>query len=159
MKRSMSFANIEEKFRAASKKDLTNIALATTGELCVQLSKVDTNLTFYALIIGARLGTFGDLMLTTGEKGLIEKVFKSYWQGDIEEIYSAISKPITDNDYEVVSRICALGKEISTPFLYYVMSFAYIDGIFEDEVASKLDIVYGIEAMGTAQPENGGIKQ
>lgn len=151
MTRSAGFAAIEEKFKAAGKNELTNIAVATTGELCARISKVDEKFTFYALLLGARLGCFGDMMLSINEKRLIEQVFKSYWRGDIEEIYSAISKPISDDDFEVVTRICDLGREVSTPFLYYVLSFAYIDGVFEDSVAAKLDIVYGLNELVNRQ--------
>ena len=44
----------------------------------------------------------------------------------------------------MVQQLIELGNSVAVPFLYYILSFAYIDGEIEDDVAEKLDNMFGM---------------
>ena len=145
MSRSNMFANHENKFEFASKEELIAIALSSAKELSEQINGFGfgDQMTFMLLIIGTKLGVAGDGDINSDEEELIDEVFGRLWNGDMSEVYDMIEIGISDDDYEIVSKITQLGNHIAMPFLYYVFSFAYIDGEFEDEVAEKLDSLFG----------------
>lgn len=149
MSRSNMFANHENKFEFASKEELIATALGSAQELFEQLDGADDGgqMAFMLLIIGTKLGVAGDGVINSDEKALIDEVFGRIWNGNMSDVYDMIGTEISDDDYDMVSKITQLGNHIAMPFLYYIFSFAYIDGEFEDEVAEKLDGLFGMNFL------------
>jgi hypothetical protein len=143
------FANLENQFKHASKEELVSTAVGSALELHKALDNGDNGgkTAFMFLIIGTRIGVSGDGVINSDEKALIEEVFGKLWQGDMSTIYDMIGTKSSEGDYEIVSDIVKLGNHIAMPFLRYILSFAYIDGVLEDEVAEKLDSLFGVNFL------------
>lgn len=104
----------------------------------------DDRILISILFLGAKLGCAGDGKLSQEEKNIADQVFgKVLSNPEMSGIYGNISSAITDADYNLVSIITKMGNSIAMPFLKCVFCFAYIDGKFEDEVAEKLDGMFG----------------
>ena len=58
-----------------------------------------------------------------------------------------MSRGISDDDYDLAKKIVALGPPVAIPFLYFILSFAYIDGKVDDGVVDKLDDIWGLDIM------------
>ena len=145
--RSNIFANIENKFAFASEEEIIETALSSMGELIGELSSFDDKIKFYIVILGAKLGVAGDGKINDKEKMLIDTVLDQIWNGDKEEIYKLVGEALEDSDYGFVENLIQLGNSVAMPLLYYILSFAYIDGVFEDDVAEKLDSLFGMTLM------------
>lgn len=148
--RSNLFANIENKFEFADKEEITATAFSSLGEIIEALEGKDgfgDKFLFAIMILGAKLGVAGDGIINDQEKELIEEVFGRIWNGSIDEIYELIGTEIEDSDYTLVEVLTQLGNVVAMPFLNYVLSFAYIDGEIEDDVAERLDNLFGMNLM------------
>lgn len=146
--RSNMFANIENKFEFATEKEIVDTALCSLAEFIEATPNFSKGPKLSAIILGTRLGVVGDGIINSKEKMLINEVFGKIWKGSMEEIYDAVNSAIKEEDYDLVRLLTQLGNHVAMPFLYYVLSFAYIDGVFEDEVAEKLDGIFGINLLG-----------
>ena len=147
MGRSNMFANIENKFEFLEKSKITKIALGALGEFMEALEEKDNQVIFGIMILGAKLGVAGDGILNRQEKELIDAVFGRFWNGSMDEIYEMVNVEIEEKDYNMVEMLTQLGNSFSIPFLYYILSFAYIDGVIEDDVAERLDRLFGMTLL------------
>lgn len=145
--RSNMFANIENKFQGASEDEIIGTALASLNDMISELSSFDGKAKFIIAIIGAKLGVSGDGEINDKEKMLLNTVFENIWNGPMDDIYKLVDSPIEEKDYELVQQLTQLGNDVVMPFLYYILSFAYIDGVFEDNVAEKLDGLFGMNLL------------
>ena len=147
MGRSNMFANIENKFEFAEKEVIVATALSSLGELFEAIDQMEDQVKFGIMVIGAKLGVAGDGVLNSQEKELIDEVFGRIWNGSMEEIYDMVGADIQESDYDLVQNITQLGNPVAMPFLYYTLSFAYIDGEIEDDVAERLDGLFGMNLL------------
>lgn len=147
MGRSNMFANIENKFEFAEKEEIVATALSSLGELFEAIDQMEDQVKFGIMVIGAKLGVAGDGVLNSQEKELIDEVFGRIWNGSMEEIYDMVGADIQESDYDLVQNITQLGNPVAMPFLYYTLSFAYIDGEIEDDVAERLDGLFGMNLL------------
>lgn len=145
--RSNMFANVENKFQFATEEVIINTALSALGDVLENLPDFNNNAKFFVAILGARLGVFGDGEINEKEKMLIDTVFGRIWTGPMEQIYGAVGETISEKDYEMVRMLTQMGNAVAMPFLHYILSFAYIDEVFEDAVAEKLDGLFGMNLM------------
>ena len=145
--RSNLFANIEKVFATSGKEELVDYAISAACELLEALDDMGTEAKFMSMIIGARLGVAGDGVLSLQEKEMIKEVFGKLVDVPIETIYEAIGKKIEDSDYELVEKITMLGNSVAMPLLHFTLSFAYIDGKIEDDVAKRLDETFGMNLL------------
>lgn len=145
--RSNMFANIENKFEFAEKDEIVGTALSSLGELYEALGSMEDRLKFGIMVIGAKLGVAGDGVLNQQEKELIDEVFGLIWNRSMDEIYQMVGADIGDDDYNAVEMLTNLGNAVAMPFLYFALSFAYIDGTIEDDVAERLDGLFGINLL------------
>lgn len=147
MGRSNFFATVEEAYARCTQEQLEyealNVATTIVKEVFAKMSNANQILV-PILFLGAKLACAGDGELSQEEKNLADKVFgKVLSNPEMSGIYNSISAAITDEDYNLVSIITQMGHGIAMPFLKYIFCFAYIDGKFEDEVAKKLDGLFG----------------
>lgn len=147
MSRSNIFANIENEFENATKEQIMATAVYKFGEILQAASGFDANSLFAIQVLGAKLGVAGDGKINDQEKELIDDVFSRSYQGPIEEVYELVGAEIKESDYKAVEMLTKLGNPVAMPFLYYVLSFAYIDGVIEDEVAERLDSIFGMNLL------------
>lgn len=158
--RSNMFANIESGFKNSSKEE--NILNAAESfqhiiDMSSELEDADSMIIGLA-IVGARLGVAGDGVINEDEKEIINEFFGALLDNpDIDEIYEMIGTDISEEDFELVEGFVKLGNNAAMPFLGYILSFAYVDGIFEDEVAQRLDSIYGMNLL--TEFFNGGIDE
>lgn len=145
--RSNMFANIENKFEFATEEEIVNTALGSLGELIGELTSFDDGVKFSIAILGAKLGVAGAGVINSKERMLIDEVFGRIWNGSMDEIYDLVSGTIEESDYNLVQMLTQLGNPVAMPFLHYILSFAYIDEVFEDDVAEKLDGLFGMNLM------------
>jgi hypothetical protein len=149
MGRSNFFANIENSYAQATKEQLEYNAIKEATNMIRGLYSVMSNadrITVPILFLGAKLGCAGDL--TPAKKELADKVFGEIMSNpEMSKIYSVIGAPVGDADYSLVSIVAKMENDIAMPFLKYVFCFGYIDGKFEDEVANKLDGMFGMALL------------
>lgn len=145
--RSNFFTTVEEAYAKCTPEQLiceaTNEAVTLLNEVIAKMSNGDRIL-IPILFLGAKLGCAGDGKVSQEERNIADKVFgKVLSNPEMNGIYSNIGAAITDADYNLVSIVTKMGNSIAMPFLKYVFCFAYIDGKFEDDVAEKLDGMFG----------------
>lgn len=147
--RSNMFANIENKFQFSEKDEIRECTLSSLGEILSQMDTFDDTAKFGIAIIGAKLGVAGKTTLNEKEKELVDIIFGPIWNGEIDEIYAMVGSEILESDYDFVSMLLQLGNSIAMPFLHYILGFAYIDEKFEDDVAEKLDSLFGMNLLAS----------
>lgn len=65
----------------------------------------------------------------------------------MEQVYELLHAAIAESDYELVKSVIQMGDEAAFQLLRWTLSFAYIDEVFEDEIAYKLDGLFGMPLM------------
>ena len=141
------FENVESKFWDASKEEITSRAVKAALEIDEKLTEymADGRLIFEFLLTGIRFGVVGDGVINDKEKELIKKVLEEVYNNQMpEELYECIGTTISDADYALANTLAEPGNPVAMPFLEYVLCFAYIDGVLEDEVAESLDNIFGM---------------
>lgn len=145
MSRGNLFANIEDKFRSADKEKIFKVALASIRDFFdafEAIEQLEDNYKFGTMVVGARIGVAGGGRLNSQEKELIDEIFGRVWKGSMEEVYEMVGANIRDDDYEMVKGITMSGNAVAMPYLYYILSFAYIDGKIEDGIAERLESLF-----------------
>ena len=146
--RSNMFANIENRFEFADKETITATAINSLRHMFDEMEdEFEDNIKFGTMVLGAKLGVAGDGVINAQEKELINEVFSKVWNGSMDDIYNMLGSDIEDNEYNMVRKLTQLGNDIAMPFLYFVLSFAYIDGEIEDDVAERLDGLFGMNLL------------
>ena len=142
--RNKLFAQIESKFQSASEEELRKVALHSMASLLGALQMLDEQTKNAVLITAIRLGVAGDGALNDPEKRLIDAVFEGTYPGPKEDIYAFVGTEIGENDYTLVWSLAQASPDISLPLLTFILSFAYTDGVFEEDVAERLDDIYNV---------------
>lgn len=145
--RNKLFAQIESKFQSASEEELRKVALHSMANLLGALQMLDDQTRNAVLITAIRLGVAGDGILNDPEKRLIDAVFEGTYPGPMEDIYANIGTEIGETDYTFVWRLAQASPDISLPLLTFILSFAYVDGVFEEDVAERLDDIYNVSVF------------
>lgn len=145
--RSNMFANIENKFKNLSEEAITGFAVVSLQQMFDALSGFPQEQLFFIALSGANLGVSGDGKLNEKEKKLIDNVFGPMWNGDMKDIYNYFNYETIEQNYKLVETAVQMGNSFAMPFLHYILSFAYIDGVFEDEVAKRLDGLFGMNLL------------
>lgn len=148
MARSNMFANIENQFENSSNEKITNIAMQGFVDVIEFLNdKIDNKALVLLLVTGARLGVSSHKgTLNVEEKRLVKDVFGQ--AGDFDEsIYNAIAANVEEEDYTVVEMLAELGNDVLVPFLFIILSFAYIDGKVDDLVLENIDELVGMNLL------------
>ena len=133
----------------ASEGEIGEMALSSLSDLIDGISQMDDQSKFSVIVLGTKLGVAGDGVINDIEKSLIDDIFGRIWRGPMTDIYEVVGEEIDDNDYELVQLLTQMGNSIAMPFLHFVLSFAYIDEVFEDEIAEKLDGLFGLNLMAS----------
>lgn len=149
--RSNIFANLESRFWDADEQTLIDTALSALSDMLAEIpgQKVETliSLTF----LGARLVVAGRSTLNEKERTVINGVFSVFgelFKDSMETLYPIICQEVSEEDYTMTSTLTKLGNDFAIPFLHFILSIAYADGVFEDEVAERLDGIFGVNLLG-----------
>ena len=145
--RSNMFSNIESKFKNATKQEIINTALDSSIDFIEAVPAIENTAKYQAMVVLTRLGVYGDGIISLHEEKLIDLVFGPLWIGPKEELYEMIAIPIEEADYKLVELFMGLSKKAAIPMLQFILSFAYIDGVIEDDVAERLDSLFGMSLL------------
>lgn len=145
--RSNMFANIENRFEFASEEEIVQIAFSSLREIVGSLSGAADEVIFGVVLLGAKLGVAADGKINEKERYLIDTIFEPFSNASMEKIYDFVGETIGEDDYNRVIPITKLGNPLAMSFLNFVLSFGYIDEVFEDEVAEKLDGLFGMNLL------------
>lgn len=147
--RSNMFANLENEFEFASKYEVEQKAKESVVLLIRALKDLGVNdkVIFGTLIQAISLGTLGDGRISDEEEELIVGAFSPFYNGTRAELMELFGEEIDESIYENARLIDKLGPNVALPFLRVVLGFAYIDGVFEDDVAKKLDGIFGMSLL------------
>lgn len=148
MVRGNIFANIENEFQFATKEQIIEMG-KIYRDMLVQLLSVqfDDATTFGILVHAAKMGTAGDGVLDSDEKRAIKEILGEAWAGPISMLYDAVSVELVDQDYQSLENVIKLGNNVAMPFLRLILAFAYIDGTIEDDMAGRLEVIYGTNLL------------
>lgn len=151
MARSNMFANMENEFQFFSKDEIVEAGRLYRNMLVQELSGIydDSGQIFAILIFAAAIGIGGDGKINKDEKYAIKEILGEAWTGPINALYDAVSATINDDtyNYDTLEKIVQLGNNIAIFLLKLILSFAYIDGSFEDDVARRLDPIFGMSLL------------
>lgn len=145
--RSNMFANLESKFQFASTEQLVATAKSSMREMFDAMDAFSMDAKINVALIGIKLGAAGDGVLNAQEKMLIQEVFGASIKVPMEQFCELLEDKPGDDVYNAVRNLTQLGNGVAMPFLHFVLCFAYIDGVFEDDVAEKLDGIFGMNLM------------
>lgn len=142
--RSNAMYSIESKFSKYDKDELIKVAINSFEKVLNSLSHMGDTIVVGTLMLGIRLGVAGDGVLSDVEKELIRTLFKNIYNGSPNDLYDMVGTTIKESDYNLVSSLIRLNDELAMNFLNLVLAVAYIDGVLEDDVAKRLDEIYGL---------------
>ncbi len=145
--RSKFFVYLENEFELAEAEDIVATAIAAIEELVGTLPSFDDKTKFAIAVTGAKLGVSGDGQINAKEKMLIDTVFGQFWKGSMEQVYELLGAAIAESDYELVKSVIQMGDRAVFQLLRWILRFAYIDEVLEDEIANKLDGLFGMPLM------------
>lgn len=146
---SEQLAGIDKRFKRATKEELIERALDSARKI-IESFRGDNQgkeVSLRLLVFGAKLGLAGDGVLNEEEREFVERVFGTIVDGDISDIYDRIGNEIDDSDYELVRVLTKKGNNVVMPFLHFILSFAYIDHKMEEEVAKRLEVLFGLNVF------------
>lgn len=146
-RRSNLFSNVENKYKFANKQQIIEMSLNATYNLLGAVEFLDDNATFGIMVVGARLGVSGDGVINKDEKDLIDEIFSRAEFCPLSEVYELLKGPLSGSEYDMVPLLSQMGNHVVMAFLHYVLCFAYADGVFEDDVAEKLDGTLGMNLL------------
>lgn len=91
------------------------------------------------LCCGIRIAVYADEEINEKEKTMITGFFEQIC-GDypLEVFLQIIENPIDDSAYKIVKDMFDLSTVLGMEFCNMIMCFAYVDGVFEDEVSQNL---------------------
>lgn len=141
MGRGNLFANVENQFKGAGKDKIISIARSSIAEVLKGIMQFDDQVKFYTMIAGAKIGIAGGT-LSRKRKELIDIIFGG--DDEMEVIYDMISERVTKEDYDIAYHIARMDSSMGLAYLYYILSFAYIDGSLKDAVAEKLEEIFAV---------------
>lgn len=145
--RSNLFAQVENKFKFATESEITDIAFLSLDELIEVIPDEEIKVKFTMILLGAKLGVAGREKITEKEKRLVDKIFGRIYNGPMEKVYDSLNGAITEKDYDLVRSFILLYSQAALPYLHFILSFAYVDDVFEDDVAERLDGIFGFSLM------------
>ena len=130
----------------ASIEELKEEAIKHTKEIMETVNQIPnmTDTIFAAILAaGIRIAVFGDGEISDKEKSLVE-AFCSEVFGDaaLEIFWELIKHPVGEQSYKIVEDLFQMSNMTGMQFCNFIMCFAYVDGVFEQEVSQRLsDIV------------------
>lgn len=142
----------------ASVNELKAVALENATQLLGVLQDIP-NMTAYAMIsvlaTGVRIAVNGKNEINQKERDLIQQVFGDICNADIADIIDLIDQPLDERSYKIVKNLALMSPQWAGWFCNFILCFAYVDGIFEDEPSQKLsDIMTGSMNVFPGTPED-----
>ena len=128
----------------ATTEELKDKAIQHAGELMSVLNNIpNMNDMVFIKIFSAGIRIAVDGKINDREMELITAFFNEICTGVPTETFTEIIEdPVDDRAYKIVEDLFQMSPQIGMSFCNFIMCFAYVDGVFEDEVSQKLsDIV------------------
>lgn len=142
----------------ANINELKAVALENATQLLGALQDIP-NMTAYVMIsilaTGVRIAVNGKSEINQKEKDLIQHVFGDICNADIADIIDLIDQPLDERSYKIVKDLAQMSPQLAGWFCNFILCFAYVDGVFEDEPSQKLsDIMTGSMNVFPGTPED-----
>lgn len=146
---SKQLVDIDKQFKRVTKDELIEKALDSARKIIEAFrdNNQGMELSLRLLVFGAKLGLAGDGVINEAEREFISRVFGPIVDGDVLDVYDRIGNEIDESDYELVRVLTEKGNDVVMPFLHFILSFAYIDQTLEEEVAKRLEVLFGLNVF------------
>ncbi len=146
--------NIIAEFDTLSYDELvsTTFTLFSSYMQVFTVRKVDQRIFEYMFIFPARIGTYYDGKLNAKEKKFIKSIYSDFYVGPFEEVYSMISTPINDLDFNMIKgytdeKVAKYGTQFPMTLLRLIIAFAICDGVIEDDLSEMLEKYFSLSLM------------
>lgn len=138
------FANLEREFREADPDQLVILCQEAMDDFIPASGMTDVQRIFQALVMAANIGTEGTGSLNDSEKALVDAIFGKILTSPMEPVYEMLSQPVNEQMFSMMELFCRLGgAAVGIPILRFILSFAYADKKLSDQMAEKLESVFG----------------
>lgn len=137
------FNSLANQFKNKSESEILSMAMDLRREFVIVISQAtNSNVIFKSLLLAAAIGVEGK-QLNDKEKRLVDVFFNDICT-NMESIYDVIAEPLTEENWERIKVLSTVGVAAGMPFLKLILCFAYVDGFLSDEIAEKLEQVFGL---------------
>ena len=137
------FNSLANQFKNKSESEILSMAMDLRREFVIVISQAtNSNVILKSLLLAAAIGVEGK-QLNDKEKRLVDVFFNDICT-NMESIYDVITEPLTEENWERIKVLSTVGVAAGMPFLKLILCFAYVDGFLSDEIAEKLEQVFGL---------------
>lgn len=148
---STEFANLETVFRNASQKEIEGIAAEAVAVLLDLLGVFGKNQSVQLIMITAKYGTGHGGMLTERENRLVHAVFDDGGNHQTLEMVCQSMGALPLEGLSDAIKILIKNDRVAMYVLFLILSFAYIDGEIDRNVAEELDGLYDADMLTRAR--------
>lgn len=148
------FNSVLDKFAAASEDEIMATASNALIDFFEAVQVSSDKSILKTAVFGAVIGMGGIEVLSDKQKKLVDNIFIETLgcKGDIEPIYKLLlTGNVPEEYYSPIRVIGDMGNpNAGMPLLYYILSFAYIDGTLKADAASKLEEIFSAVLLAQA---------
>ena len=142
------FCSVLNKLSSASKQTLMDTAANSLADF-LEITQITSGQSIMQTIaICAVIGTGGLETISENQKELIDYVFSNVlgYNGSMERFYQTLMRtPLTEDLYMPIENIAANGNpSVGMPLLYFILSFAYIDGSLKPDISKRLESIFSL---------------
>ena len=148
---STEFADLETAFRNASQKEIEGIAAESVAVLLGLLGVFGKNQSVQLIMIVAKYGTGHGGALTERESRLVHAVFDDRGDHRTLEMVCQNMGALPLEGLSDAIQILIKNDRVAMYVLFLILSFAYIDGEIDSNVAEELDGLYDADMLTRAR--------
>ena len=145
--RSNMFELIASEVKNKTEEEITQRALESMRTMYTMYENPEDSSLFSMMYLCAKIGMAGDSTINAKEKELVNNTLCTICNISAEELYTSIKHNPTDKDYKLLELITKMENEFALAALRLIMAFAYIDNKFEEDVAEKVDGLFGMNLL------------
>lgn len=136
--------SIENRFVGLDEKAITQISEESQIQFVVESHMTNAEPIFKAMVMIAKIGLEASSSLSDKQKRLVNANFSKIYKGEMDTIYSMVTKEVYDPEYNMMRLFCYAGDRMGIPLLTYILSYAYIDGTPSAALEEKLEDIFGL---------------
>ena len=142
------FNDLVNQIKSKTESEILSIATDSMREFIPASQMTDAKRIFQVLLLAATIGVEGKKQLNAKEKRLIDDFFGDLCS-DISIVYEFIAQPITEKEWGVLEMFPNMGGvAVGLPLLKLILCFAFVDGKLSNDIAEKLENIFGIVLLG-----------
>lgn len=137
--------NLEERFVGLDEETIAQIAEESLIQFIQESGMTNAEPVFNAMVMIAKIGLEANGSLSDKQKRLVDANFSKIYKGQMDTIYSMLTREVTDQEYDMMKLFCQVGQDrVGIPLLTYILSYAYIDGKPSAALDEKLESIFGM---------------